>query len=186
MAENWEVLSGKIARLEHAVSQMSKIVSPTGGLAADVFAFGSENFSVLPHDAASMFNSANTTIPTGTTVTLTFDPNSGATWSRGIEVDPSSGFIRVHGANNNNVLLIVAFGDWEGNSSGVRNLKIRTDDGSERVDRRAAIGTNIVYSQITHIRRTPTDTTEYHVDVSQDSGGDLAIAGIGLVVARLR
>lgn len=186
MAESWEFLAAKVANLERQVSRMSKVVSPTGGLAADVFSFGSEQFSVLPHDAASLFNGSSTTIPTGTTVTVTFNPLSGATWGHGMEIDPSSGFIRVHGANNNSILLIVASLIWDGNSSGIRDLKLRTDDGAERVDRQAAIGTSEVYSQITHIRRTPTATTEYHIDVSQDSGGDLGIDSMNLTVVRLR
>lgn len=182
----WSVLEAKVARLEQQVSRLARVLSPSGGLAPDIFDGMSAFFSVLPHDAASMFQAANVTVGTGSTVTITYDANSGATWSHGIEIDPSSGFIRVHGANNGNVLLLLAFGNWAGNSSGIRDIKLRTDDGSERVNRQLPSGTSAVYSEITHIRRTKTETTEYRLDAFQDSGGNLDITSVGLVVVRLR
>ena len=174
--------------IESTASRAGEVMASQGaGLNPDVFQ-NSGMFSLLPHEAASMFQGTAQTIPTATDTTLLFDAASGATWSHGIAVDAATGRITVAGANRNNLLLIVAWGQWAVSAGGtIRDLKLKTDDGSLRGDRQAGLGgSTVVYTQIVHARRTPSATTYYYVDVSHDAGTDLDFDDFGFVVVRLR
>ena len=182
-----EELRLKMNRIEAAASRLDTLSAPTGGLDPNSFR-NSGGFSVLPHEAASMYNGTPQVIPTASDTTLLFDATSGATWSHGIGIDASTGRITVTGANQNTVLLLFAWGTWAANAGGtLRDIKLKSNDGLLVTDRHAGLGAAAeVFSRIVHIRRTPSATTYYYMDVNHNAGVNLNFDDFGFVVVRLR
>jgi hypothetical protein len=194
MAENWEVLSGKIARLERQVSQMSKVVSPTGGLAADVFAFNSEQFSVLPHDSGGLARDSNLSIPADTFTIVTFEDAAAVTtigglpYSRGVATDYATGKLTIAGGGDpGGVWLFAGFVSWGIDADGFRALYLAIDSNPgypmATIPAATAGGTVVPF---VYVRSSVQTGDVYYLQVWQNSGAALDITSAAFTATRLR
>jgi hypothetical protein len=195
MAEGKTLSAGEIdeTRLvlnafQSKLGALSGLLDTTGRLNPNIFS-NAAGFSLLPHESGSIYNGENQTIATTTWTTLVGDAASPATWSKGLRVDPATGYIYCTGVPRDSVLLITARIRWASNVASER-LAVRwlTDDASE-------IGTETVvpaaltgdyHQYLTHVRRTPSSETYYKIQVAHYAAGDEVVAGFNFNVTRLR
>ena len=176
-------------RLQAAVGRLDTIMDPRGGLAHNVFE-NSRGFSVLPHEAASLYNQTEQTIPTTTWTTLVGDATSGATWSRGLVIDPATGTIYTTGIPGQTVLFIHAHVYWKNDMNGTKvGIQWIANDGSNLEDTQVipTAVTDVSFRQeIDHIRAHPATQTSYTIRAAQYSGGDQVVDRFLFTVIRLR
>lgn len=192
-----ELVNRKIEELENikqSVDGWQKAVSPDPYF--NFMRFKQAEGEVLPHECASIFfapDDPTNTISTGVWTQPGFYDLGGATWSKGLEIDPDQGRIYVTGLERESVLLINLYADWEYNTTGQRGIRWLADDGSSRTQFCTAadkaepgVTTGMVGPEITHIRSLPSGHTYYYMQVYQSSGGDLDLQYGGMMIARLR
>ena len=129
LAQGQQLSSGEIEQLrlgmnrqQGLTSQLSALLTPSGDLDPNIFSHHSSEFSMLPHQTASMFRSAeNQSIPDETATTITYELDSAhdadekrLSWAFGIERDIANGEFLLKGVPNKTVWLFSYYVFWAG------------------------------------------------------------------------
>jgi hypothetical protein len=170
-------------------SQMSAWMAPGGTVDPNLFRNHSTSFSQLPHEAASLYTLDDQSLNDATWTGLApYDATSAATWSKGLKIDATNGYIYVTGIERETVLLIHAWVSWAEDTTGDRGLRWKSDDGSGKTvwAKPTGVGGEASKTELTHIRVVSSAQTYYYIQGYQSSGGALNCIDKGFVVVRLR
>ena len=180
-----EALRQSARNIEAYSDTLGNLTTPDGFLAQDVFDKRSRQFSILPHECASLRFGTQAITNNSSTVPAVSSPNA-ATWAYGMSIDISSGLINITGLANQSVYMFTAWWQWAANSSGYRELQWDAIPSGGVFDRRLNVDATLsTYNSITHVRRAVDSETSYRILVKQTSGGDLNGDGI-LTAVRIR
>jgi len=159
------------------------LVSPSGSLDPGLFARSGPGggFTLLPHESASLYMSAQTQLfTTNRTAVTNWDPtsNAGATWEKGFRVDSTLGRIYVDGVTRETVLFIQMSGYTEPGSSvasgsGHLEMAYMANDGSWRPESvQPAANSSWIPNCffLTHVRSLPENQTWYQMEIYGSSG----------------
>ena len=128
LAQGQPLTSGEIERLrllgnqqQGIVSQMGTMLTPNGNLDPNIFSHHSSEFSVLPHESASMVNfNENQAIPNTTHTVLTFKAEADMSaeekrfsWQHGIKINPATGEVSLKGIPDESIWLVNYEVHWE-------------------------------------------------------------------------
>ena len=128
LAQGQQLTSGEIEQLrlgmnqqQNATSRLASLITPSGDLDPNIFSHHSGEFSVLPHESASMVSFAeNQAIPHATATTLTYKADADLSetekrhsWSYGIDRNTATGEFTLKGIPEETVWLVSIFVGWE-------------------------------------------------------------------------
>ena len=200
LALGQQLTSGEIERLrllgnqqQGIVSQMGTMLTPNGNLDPNIFSHHSSEFSMLPHETASMYSGTAQSIPHADYTTVVYEADSALdadelrlSWAEGIGRNPATGEFSLKGVPESTIWCFFYTLWWHGTPDYTRVLIVEKD---------TAIGVANSHDDGTSIHRMQQGSvmmrarkasTSWVLQVSQESGAALDLDGALFQVVRLR
>lgn len=184
-------LSRKLNFTERYGLEAQSIAAGPGSLKHDIF-HGS-NFTVLPHEAASMTRDLPMTIPNDTFTTITYKEAAdlefyslGFDFTHGITLNRATGHFSVHG-NVGDVFLISGVINFWPHATGTRHVTLFAGDAasSSVTGGVGTAGSRGWQCSFALLRELEKEDEDYEIGAYQDSGGDLFLEAT-FSMARIR
>ena len=193
--ELW-LMKDKVDRFSALAGSLGNLIDVTGSLVPNLFSHHSpQSFTILPIPSVGLVGSNNQFIENNAYTTLTYEAASSLSsglkfysYSEGgIDANTTAGTITMIGEPENSLFLITGFVQWEANSSGFREVRIRdaAGDFTPVAIHAGFAGSGVVQSFAT-VRQMYSSIATVSLNAYQNMGTSLAVTRRCFQATRIR